>query len=212
MMVYANQDFKNVMYELQGDAESGYSAKEWTDVKHTMGFAFPNLPYLIDSKNALQFTESKPIFRFIAKEFKVGVQSNAELAVADMLMDIIHNSVRDPYIELMYGPGFQGHASDEVYDEKKAEYFAKTLPAALKPIDAFMKNKQFICGETISYADFSLYYLLFAHTKFNGDCLKEFANLQRFVDGFEKLEFMERWNKTEFSKLPINNKIARFVE
>lgn len=47
MLEYVGIEYKEDFYE-QGDESSNYSVKEWTDVKDTLGLAFPQLPYLID--------------------------------------------------------------------------------------------------------------------------------------------------------------------
>eukprot|EP01083_Nonionella_stella_P253732 872827_1 len=153
LLVYADVKFENVMYEQKG-ADQGYSRAEWYDVKFKLGLDFPNLPYLIDSKYGVQFTESKAIYRYIARQFNIGVQNDPQLAIADSLCDIIAGSMGS-FTKLCYGN----------YPQGKDEYVNKTLPSKFEPLEDFMKDKKYLTGEQISYSDFSLYYMIFAHLK-----------------------------------------------
>merc|ERR1712130_711282 len=118
------------------------------------GLDFPNLPYLFDTKTGAKFTESQAIYRYIARQFKIGVQNDPQLAIAD--------------------------------------------------------NVCGVSGNEISYADFHLYYLLFCNLKLDAKTIASFPNLKAFYDNFCNLEFMNRWNKTAYSKLPLNNTMAKF--
>eukprot|EP00483_Globobulimina_turgida_P000442 UN00442 len=130
LLVYADVKFKNVMYEQKG-ADEDYSRAEWYDVKYKLGFDFPNLPYFIDTKTNIQFTESKAIYRYIARQFQIGVQNDPQLVIADSLCDIISGSMGS-FTSLCY----------RNYPEGKDEYLNKTLPTKMKPLDDFMKSKK----------------------------------------------------------------------
>lgn len=202
MLMYAKQDFNNVMYEQKAKGD-GYDISEWSDVKYTLGFAFPNLPYLIDSKTNAQFTESRTIYRYIARQFKIGVQEDPQLAIADEIQGKIHDQIRGPFVKLAYGT--------DCSDEKLAKHIEDTAER-LKPFEAFLKGKKFICGDEICYADFSMYYLLSAHRKIKDSFLTDakLVNLDAFIKNFEALEFMTAWKDSEYSKLPLNNTVAKF--
>mmetsp|Transcript_17044 Transcript_17044/g.27197 ORF Transcript_17044/g.27197 Transcript_17044/m.27197 type:complete len:228 (-) Transcript_17044:81-764(-) len=198
LLVYANQPFNNVMYEQKG-ADQDYSRAEWNDVKFKIGLDFPNLPYLMDSKTNLKLTESRAIYRYLARQFNIGVQQDPELAIADSLCGIISDSM-SAFGRLSYG----------TYPDGKDDYLNKQLPPKAAELDKFLSGKTYLCGNTISYADFHLYYFVFANLKLDQGWIKKYRNLQAFYDAFNKLEFMERWNKTEYGKLPLNNTVAKF--
>ena len=197
MLEFAEVRFKEVMYEQKGK-EEGYSKDEWFSVKHELGFEFPNLPYLIDSKTGAKFTESRAIYRYIARQFGVGVQRDPELSTADMMNDLICGAMQ-PFTNLCYGH----------YDQQSKAEYMEQFAKKMKPFDEFMDGKRFIVGDTISFADFSLYYLMMAHLKMDELCFADFKNLQKFHERFQKMEFMTRWNR-KYSKLALNNKHAKF--
>ena len=200
ILVYGNVEFKNVMYEQKGKDE-GYSRTEWTDAKkeNKMGLPFPNLPYLIDNKTGLKLTESRAIYRYLCRQFKIGVQSDPELATADMVCGVIGDAMKS-FTGLCYGN----------YPEGKDDYLKNKLPKKFKLLNDFVGDKKFVSGDTISYADFDLYYAIFANLKMDKEWIKNYPNLQRFYDDMGKLEGVKRFNDSEYSKLPLNNTIAKF--
>ena len=218
MLMYAKEDFNNVMYD-------GAKAKEeWFEgakPKLLDDLPFCNLPYLIDTKTNAKFTESRSIYRYccyqfvlvrlelhlqryIARQFKVGVQEDPDLALADEIQVKIHDKIRAPFMAQVYQGG-------DCSEKGMAEYLEKAIPN-LAPFEAFMKDRKFICGDTISYADFSMYYLLSAHRKIKDSYLTDakLTNLAAFIDNFEKLPFIEHWKKSDYAKLPLNNTMAGF--
>jgi len=83
MFAYCKVDFEDKLYEC-GDAPD-FDKTCWTDVKQTLGFEYPNLPYLIDGKT--QITETKAIMKYIAKKYKPGLlgASSADVGRIEML-------------------------------------------------------------------------------------------------------------------------------
>ena len=59
------QPYEMVEYE-QGDGPE-FSKACWFDVKYTLGFAYPNLPYLIDED--VKLTETIAIHRYLADKY-----------------------------------------------------------------------------------------------------------------------------------------------
>ena len=89
MLVFADVPFTNKMYEVTkkkgGKAMWGeYNLDDWQDVKHKKGLDFSNLPHFIDHKTGFKLTQAKSIYRYIARAFKIGVQQDPHLAIADM--------------------------------------------------------------------------------------------------------------------------------
>merc|ERR1712129_371250 len=100
MLMSVGEDFNNVMYD------GANAEEEWfKGAKPTLNIPFANLPYLIDSKTNAKFTESRSIYRYIARQFKVGVKEDPELALADEIQIKIHDQIRSPWIGHVYGGG-----------------------------------------------------------------------------------------------------------
>ena len=57
-------EFAGVKYDLfEYQQADNFDKSCWTDVKHTLGFDFPNLPYLIDGD--FKLTETSAIINYI---------------------------------------------------------------------------------------------------------------------------------------------------
>ena len=82
----------NVQYEdkqyFYGEAETGFNKDSWFSVKNTLGFPFPNLPYLIDGD--LKLTESHAIYRYKCNKYKPEYLGNnlVQKAKVDMIMGV----------------------------------------------------------------------------------------------------------------------------
>lgn len=208
MLCYGSVDYTNVVYN-QRPKEEGFSVAEWTDVKYKLGLDFPNLPWLKDTNTGVYCTESTAIYRYIGRQFKIGVQTDPELAVADQMMNKINEIIGVPhgiFIKLSYHD-FSGNYPDELWKTNRADYI-KALPAKLKGIEDFMKKRLYLTGDEISYADFPLYYLCVGHIKLDDSFLKTFPNLKAFYERMGATEGMKRWHTLKWSSLPCNNKIA----
>jgi len=217
MLVFAGVEFNNKMYEVKATSDNGWDLSDWFNVKFNIDVPFPNLPYIIDHQTGLKFSGSKTVWRYVARQYKVGVQEDPYLSIADMMVEQIGQvmgvesplSRSGPYVIMSYGP-FDGKAyTKERFEEAKATYI-KELPELLKGIEEFMGNKKFVTGPKISYADFALYYLCVTHSTLDDTFLTRFPNLAAFYKRFGALEGIKRWHKTSMSKLPFNNKMAMF--
>ena len=104
MLVYKGIDFENKMYAVTTDKKGAYDLSAWLDVKFSLGLDFPNLPYVIDHKTEMRMTSSKSVYRYIAREFNIGVQSDPHLAVADMMLEMIGQVVYTVYILFIASP------------------------------------------------------------------------------------------------------------
>ena len=65
MLKYLKVDYEEIQYD-QGDGPE-FSREDWYKVKFTIGYDFPNLPYLQDDE--LKITETPAILRHIARKF-----------------------------------------------------------------------------------------------------------------------------------------------
>jgi len=226
MLVFADVPFKNKMYEVTkkkgGKVMWGeWNMDDWQDVKHKKELPFSNLPHWIDHQTGLKLTQAKSIYRYIAREFKIGAQKDPYLAVADMMVEMVGQVMgvenplarSAPFIALSYN-GFE--ADDGDWEEKKKKYLEdmakpeEPVGGSLAQIEAFMQNKQFVTGCEISYADFCLYYLCVTHNKLDPEFAQRFPNLAAFFKRMGELEGMKRWHQSPMSKLDFNNVMAKF--
>ena len=199
MLNYADVPYKNKMHTipLTTDANGNYDYFNWMDVKFKLDLDFPNLPYIMDKKTGFKISQAKSIYRYIASEFKIGVQTYPNLGVADMMLEMIGQimgvdsplSRSGPYITMSYA--LIGGQSDEEHEKTKAEYI-KNMPTLLKDIEGFMANKKFVTGFEISYTDFALYYLCLTHATLDISFSKRFPNLTAFAARFGALEGIKR--------------------
>ena len=85
MFYYCGVNFADRLYET-GPAPD-FDKTCWTDVKETMGFDYPNLPYLIDGENKV--TETAAIMQYIAKKWRPELlgRNAAEVGRVGMLWD-----------------------------------------------------------------------------------------------------------------------------
>ena len=84
MLAYRNVKFTDTTYE-QGDANENFSRDKWMNVKYKLNLDFPNLPYLIDHSNGLRITESRAIYRYLARCLNIGSSLDPEQARQEMI-------------------------------------------------------------------------------------------------------------------------------
>jgi len=99
---YLGVDFKEDVYR-QGPAPD-FSKQQWFDVKFSMGFDFPNLPYLIDGD--FKLTESKAIMKYLARKWDKRLlgRNEMEFGIAEMLSGI-HEQISDEMSNHAYRQG-----------------------------------------------------------------------------------------------------------
>ena len=126
----------------QGDAPD-FSKECWFGVKHTLGFDFPNLPYLIDGDYKL--TESNAIMRYIAGKYgpeEFSGKDAKEKSVIDMMYGVI-NDIKGANSPHMYGTGDKNAI---VENSKRMEQVSK-----------FLGSNHFITGDNVTWVDFFLF-------------------------------------------------------
>ena len=65
------------------------SKPEWLEMKHSLGFDFPNLPYYQEGE--LRLTQSQAILRHLARKFELEGRDEAARARADMVTDQLYD-------------------------------------------------------------------------------------------------------------------------
>ncbi len=89
LLEYLSVDYNDHHY-FYGEAPD-FNKDSWFKVKHSLGFDFPNLPYLVDG--GLKITESHAIFRYISNKHKPDLLGKTieEKGKVDMLMGYIQD-------------------------------------------------------------------------------------------------------------------------
>ena len=89
MFAYCKVDYEYVPYKAGPGPD--FDKTCWTDVKHTMGFEYPNLPYLEDGKTKI--TETFGIMKYIAKKYDPSLlgRTAADLGRIEMLSAHVGN-------------------------------------------------------------------------------------------------------------------------
>ncbi len=144
MHVYLGVDFEDVMYET-GDAPD-FSRQGWMDIKPTLGFDFPNLPYYIDGD--FKITESAAIMRYIANKYdpKLLGRSTEEKALVDMMVGIVGD--------------LKSAVTMPCYQTGDKEVIKAKVDGALPAIVKYLGSKDFLVGDQVTYVDFIFFELL----------------------------------------------------
>lgn len=186
---YLNVDYVDDMYET-GDAPD-FSRQGWMDVKHTMGFDFPNLPYYIDGD--FKITESGAIIKYVCAKHKPEMLGTSveETAKVEMLNGVI-GDLKSAVTRHCYATG------------DKAE-IKKAADNQLAPIAKFLGSKSFLVGEHVTYVDFIFFELLqLIDFALDGTYVSEHEALAHYVARMKGLHGVH-----VPTDLTFNNKMAK---
>merc|ERR1712226_1487324 len=80
------------------------------------------------------------------------------------------------------------------------------LAATLASLEAFLGERPWLCGQTISFPDFHLYEMLDQHLLLAPNCLASCPKLRSLHRRFQELPAIDAYMKSEeFMAAPINN-------
>jgi len=142
LLEYTGENYKEDLY-VCGDAPE-FDRTNWTSKKETLGLAFPNLPYLIDGD--LKLTQSMTIMRYIARKHNLAGTTPQEMATIDMIADQVCD-FRSRFSGLCYNKDFN----------ELVPAFVKQAEQTIAQFDRFMHGRNWVGGEKLSFADFTLY-------------------------------------------------------
>ena len=117
-------------------------------MKHTLGFDFPNLPYLIDENEkgeTVRLTESHAIYRYICGKYNPELLGKTleDRGKVDMFLGFAQDMRTASY--------------QHIYETGDKEAVKKIGFERMEPISRFLGDKQFIVGDYVTYPDFLLY-------------------------------------------------------
>ena len=193
--VYLGVDFEDVMYET-GDAPD-FSRQDWLDIKPTLGFDFPNLPYYIDGD--FKITESAAIIRYVANKYdpKLLGRTNEEKAHVDMINGPI-SDLKSAVIGQCYSTG-----------DKEA--IRAKVNAVLPAIVKYLGHKDFLVGDQVTYVDFIFFELLnLIDFALDGSFVKAHETLVHYVARIKALNGIQAYYDSPATQgLIFNNKMAK---
>lgn len=179
------------------DYEHKLADAGWFTEKFQLGFDFPNLPYVIDGD--VRITESWAIYKYIAKKANLMPPPGDEFdRQSDMLQGVIQD-IRSKFTGNCYSPDCYAMA-DKVREtqEKKLEQMEK-----------FLKTKQFLVGNKLTYLDFVLFETLDHHRLFFTDILSGFPSISAYMERFENQDRMKAFFESDrYHQFPINGGMA----
>jgi len=194
LLAFTGTDFNENLYNF-GEAPN-FNRSEWLEVKNSLGFNFPNLPYYID-KN-IKITESNAIARYIGRKNGLDGKSQEEKVFVDMIENISYN-LHNEFADLCYKPIL----------EEKHQNFLFLLKEKLKNISKFLGNKKFIISNEVTFVDFHMYEILDILKIFSPETFNQFPNLIEYLINIENLPSIKSYMKSpKFIKTPIFAKNA----
>ena len=156
----------------------------------------------------MKLTGTNAILRHIARKHNLCGNTVEERARVDMaaeqVMDMRWVNVlrlfqinsRNAAVGLFYNPAFASI---------KGAYLEK-LATTLASLEAFLGERPWLCGQTISFPDFHLYEMLDQHLLLAPNCLASCPKLRSLHRRFQELPAIDAYMKSEeFMAAPINN-------
>jgi glutathione S-transferase len=211
LLAYAEVPFNDTRYGLRPDGTPvADELKDWQDVRGTLGLAFPNLPYLIDSrgKAEVRVTQSNSVMRYLARSFGLYGDSESDRVMIDILQDEAYD-LRNQIVKTAYTP-------EEGFEKALAEFTATAVPRYLDGFERHLaargESPHFV-GSRISHVDFILYELVWqTSVMVPGSVTRAHRpRLHAFIEAFAKIPSIAAYMARDtYIERPINSESASF--
>ncbi|KAG4068412.1 hypothetical protein HA402_007932 [Bradysia odoriphaga] len=168
LLEVAGVDYDDKLYPI-ADQES------WVNKKDSLGFTYPNLPYIIDGD--VKMSEHLPIMRYISRKFGLAPTTEDEIIISDQTESFIFD-IRFRFYMVAYEPA-------EFFDDKKAEWLAVAYKK-LAYLNNLLGKNEYVTGSRLTYVDVYLYDSLLLLRAFESELITKNANLARFIETMNK--------------------------
>jgi len=214
MLEYTGVAYNDVLYVQAGpNAPVPFDKSEWFDVKNTLGFEFPNLPYLIDGD--LKLTQSQAVMRHIARkcpEKNMFGSNDLEMCAIDTLLGE-YSDKKGKMTNLQYSDGVTGAGESFIIGEGSED-----MKAHLTKFSNFLGDKEWFVGGRVTVADCCMYEYLFqcfcyAERAQVSNYRIQFPLLNDFCRRFEGLSSIKAYMASEryaMATSGFNNQHAKF--
>lgn len=185
-------EYGDVEYEFKKVTDGA----KWFAEKFSMGFDFPNLPYLIDGD--VKLTESWAIYKYIGRKLSLAPKTPEDERKSDMLHGVV-TDIRNNFVQNCYSP--------DCY--KNVDKLLERQTAKIKQLEEYLEGKEFLLDGGLSYVDFALWETFDHHRLFFAGIFDKFPNVKSYIDRFQGQEKISAFLKSDrFHQFPINGPAA----
>ncbi|XP_055943831.1 glutathione S-transferase-like [Argiope bruennichi] len=184
LLHYKKVDFEDKQYTSGGE--------DWEKEKFDLGLDFPHLPYYIDGD--IKLTQSVTILRYLAKKYELDGKNDHERYKIYM--------VEQQSVDLW--KSLRSVVMSNDYEILRKE-FLENIPEHFKCFEEFLRGKNYLVGEDITYVDFMVFESLDFYTTFHGTALDDFRILKAYWGKMKKLpelQFYVNSCKRNFEPIP----------
>jgi len=202
LLNFLGVEFEDRRYHLGGHPHQSDSSA-WLNEKHTLGLAFPNLPFLLDG--SFNISQSNAILYYIAEKYggsKILNGNTPEQKAEIKMLGEQTMDFRNTIVRLAYNPE---------YAHKLPEWAKDSQHPMLTLFSTYLGQKKWLMGDQLSWPDFVLYELL-DQSRQMSPANHTFANLEDYCKRFKELpEIKAYMGSADFIEHPINNIQASFA-
>lgn len=181
-----------------------FNPDSWFGVKETLGFDFPNLPYLIDGD--LKLTQSMAIVLYIGRKYHLMGKNIKEEGTVMMLCQQISD-----YREALNRLGFSPQGAIE---EERRKFVQTTLTDTLKRFEKYLAktNTKFAVGNNPTMADFQIFEHFAASTPLEGarELIGQYPNVHRIIHAVRELPEIKDYITKIAATRPFSSQAAAF--
>lgn len=212
LLAYAKAPFSEVRIGVnQNGSLIEEESADWESHKHSLGMAFPNLPYLIDKSGSteIRLTQSNAVLRYLARRYDFYGDSAAEQVTIDVLQEEAYD-FRNHIVKAAYTLG-------DDYPAAFAEFTDTAIPRYLGGFERYLakqENGSHFVGKRTSLVDFVLYELIWQASIMVPGSVSQSnrPTLFAFIETFAKHPNIAAYMASEgYIERPVNSVWASFT-